>query len=73
MDDITACAAVIELDEDGNILVSACDDKFCQLMGWPGGRISVFCWLLWIITVLAVPKSMAISCVKENNPISVID
>ena len=42
MDDITACAAVIELDEDGNILVSACDDKFCQLMGWPGGRISVF-------------------------------
>lgn len=42
MDDITACAAVIELAEGDNIIVSACDDKFCKLMGWPVERICAF-------------------------------
>ena len=42
MNDIIVCSAVIDLIQGNNLAISACNDKFSDLMGWPIERISEF-------------------------------
>lgn len=70
MNDITACAAVIELDEYGNILVSACDDKFCKLIGWPIERIFSFPVAfddLFPGSIISEFRDNLLACFPSNN------